>query len=175
MISINNMITGTPTVAGSFLITMSTFNGIGNADTDSFTLVINKAPLTVTASNAARPFGEANPTFTSSYAGFVNGDDAGDLSGAPSLTTTADVSSAPGLYPVVPSTGTLSSGNYAFAFVNGTLTVTSTQTTILSSAPTTATYGNAYSFDVAATGSPTPTVNVSGLPAGLSYSDGKIT
>jgi hypothetical protein len=138
-------------------------------------LVINKAPLTVTAGNAARPYGEANPTFTSSYANFVNGDTVSVLSGAPSLTTTAVVTSAPGLYPIVPSTNTLSAVNYTFAFVNGTLTVTSTQTTILSGAPTTATYGSAYSFDVMVTGLPTPTVNVSGLPAGLSYSGGTIT
>ena len=175
LLSINSTITGTPTVAGSFLITMSTYNGIGNADTDTYTLVISKAPLTVTAENKARPYGEANPAFTSTYAGFVNGDDAGDLNGAPSLTTTANAASAPSLYPIVASTGTLSANNYAFAFVNGTLMVTSTQVLILSGAPTAAMYGNAYTFEVVATGSPTPTMSVSGLPTGLSYSGGTIT
>jgi hypothetical protein len=39
------------------------------------TLTVTKATLTVTADDATRAYGAANPAFTVSYAGFVNSDD----------------------------------------------------------------------------------------------------
>jgi len=86
-------------------------------------LTINPAPLTVTANNASRAVGAANPTFTASYSGFVSGDSASVLSGAPTLTTTATTSSPAGLYPITVAQGTLAAANYTFTFVNGTLSV----------------------------------------------------
>jgi len=83
-----------------------------------------KHTLTVTANNVSRAYGLANPTLTASYSGFVNGDTS--VSGSPSLTTTAVVTSLPGSYPIVASVGTLTSANYTFNFVSGTLTVTFT-------------------------------------------------
>jgi hypothetical protein len=67
--------------------------------------------------------GAANPTFTASYSGFVNGETTAVLSGSPSLTTTAATSSPAGLYPITAALGTLSAANYSFTFVNGTLSV----------------------------------------------------
>ena len=89
---------------------------------------IGKAVLTVTADNKTRAYGDANPTFSASYSGFVNGETlaTSGVTGAPSLTTTAtttsSVSGSP--YPITVTLGTLSSANYSFSFVNGTLTVT---------------------------------------------------
>jgi MBG domain (YGX type) len=37
-------------------------------------LTVNKAALTVTANNASKTYGAANPAFSVSYSGFVNGD-----------------------------------------------------------------------------------------------------
>jgi MBG domain (YGX type)/Bacterial Ig-like domain (group 3)/FG-GAP-like repeat/FG-GAP repeat len=83
------------------------------------------AVLTVTANNAIRAFGAANPSFTSTITGFVNGDtQASATSGAPGLTTWAITSSPAGNYAITAAVGTLSAANYTFLFVNGTLEVT---------------------------------------------------
>jgi hypothetical protein len=104
----------------------------GNTDYKPATLVqrtiaVNKAVLTVTANNASRAYGLANPTFTAGYAGYVNGDTfAKAVTGSPSLTTTAVATSLPGTYAIVASQGSLAAANYSFNFVNGTLTITYT-------------------------------------------------
>jgi hypothetical protein len=86
------------------------------------TLTVTKASLTVTAQNASRQEGEANPSFTVSYSGFVNGENASALGGTLVFSTSANASSPAGSYPIVPSG--LTSANYEISFVNGTLTVT---------------------------------------------------
>jgi len=96
---------------------------------------ITPATLTVSADNRSKPYGLSNPPLTFSYNGFVNGEGAGVLTGAPSLSTSAVTSSPPGQYEITVSAGTLSAANYVFAFVNGTLTVLGPQLspTLLSS------------------------------------------
>jgi hypothetical protein len=59
-------------------------------------LTVTEAPLTVTAKNALTVSGKANPTFTVSYSGFVNGDTPNSLSGTLSFTTPATTSSPAG-------------------------------------------------------------------------------
>lgn len=86
-------------------------------------ITVNPAVLTVTANSTSKATGAANPTFTASYNGFVNGDTSAALSGSPSLTTTATTSSAAGTYTIKAALGTLTAANYAFTFVNGTLSV----------------------------------------------------
>src|SRR5207244_13064529 len=78
---------------------------------------------------ATRKSNESNspkPTITATYTGFKNGDTppVNDLPGSPSLTTTANSASNVGTYTITAALGTLASGNYSLAFVNGTLTVT---------------------------------------------------
>jgi hypothetical protein len=95
---------------------------------------VNQAPLDITAVNVTREQGAPNPTFTyqvgTSAAGAVGGFQNNDtdipsvVSGIPVLTTTATQSSSAGTYAIVPSLGTLTSTNYYFNFINGTLTVT---------------------------------------------------
>jgi hypothetical protein len=89
------------------------------------------ATLTVTADNQSRTYGTNNPALTASYSGFVNGETlaTSDVTGSPSLTTTATTNSAAGSYPIVAAAGTLASVNYNFAFVNGTLQVTGSDKT----------------------------------------------
>jgi hypothetical protein len=87
-------------------------------------LTVTPAVLTVTANDAARVYGAANPTFTYTITGFVNGDGAGVVTGTAGLTTAATPASGPGTYAIVAAQDSLSSANYTFAFVNGTLTVT---------------------------------------------------
>ena len=92
--------------------------------TASVSLVVNKAVLTVAPNAASRTYGAANPAFTSTITGFVNGDSqASAVTGAPDLTTTATTTSPAGSYPITAALGTLAATNYTFTFVNGTLTV----------------------------------------------------
>ena len=86
-------------------------------------LTVSAAALGVTANNTNRLYGAANPAFTVTYSGFLNGDTAGVLSGAPSLITGAKTNSPTGAYTITNTTGTLSATNYVFNFTNGTLTI----------------------------------------------------
>ena len=95
-----------------------------NSATKTATWVVAKAPLTVKANNAAKVYGAANPAFTATYTGFVNGDTASAVAGVPGFSTTATAASGIGSYPVTPSVGTLAAANYVFAtFQPGTLTI----------------------------------------------------
>jgi gliding motility-associated-like protein len=84
-------------------------------------LTINKAILTVTADDKSRNYGIVNPTLTVAYSGFVNGDDATKLTAAPTATTTATATTAPGSYNITVNGGV--SANYSFNYVNGKLTI----------------------------------------------------
>ena len=108
-------------------------------------IVVTQAVLTVTAGNASRAYGAANPSFTDTITGYVNGDTSSAVSGSPSLTTTATSTSAVGTYPITASVGTLAAANYSFTFVAGTLTVTQASTTITCS-PVAITYGTSLSL-----------------------------
>jgi len=85
----------------------------------SFT--VSPAALTATAQDQTRNAGEANPPLTIVYTGFVNGDDASTLAVAPTATTSADLDSPAGTYPITLTGG--SAANYTLTLVNGTLTV----------------------------------------------------
>jgi hypothetical protein len=107
-------------------------------------IVVTPAILTVTANNLSRVVGAANPAFTYTPTGFVNGDTNAIVSGTPSFTTTATATSAVGSYPITITQGTLSAGiNYTLVFVNGTLQITAggATTTTLAAVPVSATYG----------------------------------
>jgi hypothetical protein len=101
--------------AGDYYLTSS------NAST---TADITAAPLTVSADNKSRPYGQPNPPLTASYSGFGTGDNTNVLFGAPNLTTTADTNSPVASYPIFVTAGSLNAANYSFTFTNGILTVT---------------------------------------------------
>jgi subtilisin-like proprotein convertase family protein len=88
------------------------------------TLTVAAAAITVTADIQSRTYGATNPPLTASYTGFINGDTAAVIVGAPLLTVGADTNSPVGSYTITVSTGTLiATTNYAFTLVNGTLNV----------------------------------------------------
>jgi hypothetical protein len=91
--------------------------------------------LTVTANNASRAYGAANPAFTGTVTGAVGSD-----SFTESFTTTATSTSNVGSYPIVPAV-TGPQTNYTITYVNGALTVTGATTTTTLGAPGTASYG----------------------------------
>ncbi|MEY4385506.1 MAG: hypothetical protein RLY20_789 [Verrucomicrobiota bacterium] len=88
---------------------------------NSFTLTVNPAPLTVTANSLSRGYGLTNPILTGSVLGLQAGDNI-----TASFSTTANTNSPLGNYPI---TFTLSDpgaklGLYTVTTNNGTLTVT---------------------------------------------------
>ncbi|UWZ84551.1 FG-GAP-like repeat-containing protein [Occallatibacter riparius] len=87
--------------------------------TGSMTQTVRPPTLTVTASNATRVYGTANPAFTVKVTGALNGDTF--TTGA---ATTATQTSSPGTFNIVPSISGSSISNYNVVKVNGTLTIT---------------------------------------------------
>jgi hypothetical protein len=118
--------------------------------TQSFT--VYPAVLKVTANNLSIAYGQALPSLTYNYSGFVNTDSASVVSGVPALSTAATTASNAGSYPITVSTGTLATTNYSFLYVNGALTIQPASQTInfTTSPPTSAAYAS--TFTVAATG-----------------------
>ncbi len=106
-----------------------------NSDSAPFTALVSPATLSVTANNATKVYGQANPSFTDTITGFVNGDPPSVVSGSANLSTTATPTSRPGNYTITAVQGTLSAANYAFAFVNGALTVLKANPVITWSSP----------------------------------------
>lgn len=117
-------------------ILIATFTPSSAADyssaTATVTLTVNKAVLTVTADSESRVYGAANPALAYTLSGPVTG----SLSGAPSLSTTATSTKAPGIYPItVVSVGTLFASNYTFKVGSGSeLTIKQATTTVSLSA-----------------------------------------
>jgi hypothetical protein len=146
------------------------------APTISRTLTVNKKILTVTADDKSKVYGEANPTLTASYSGFVLGQttlaEAG-IAGSPSLSTLATpgsgISTPTVTYTITAANGGLSSFNYQFVFVNGTLTITPRPITIDVTAGQKKVYGESDPV-FAYTYSPDPRVSGAGLASGDAFS-----
>lgn len=88
---------------------------------------ITKAHLTVTADNKARLEGQSDPTFTATLSGFVAGETLATsdviVGAGAGFTSTDTAASMAGPYSITPSIGNLTSNNYDFSFMDGTLTV----------------------------------------------------
>jgi hypothetical protein len=127
-----------PTQAGSYAVVATVrpnnWNYHGSATS---TLVIQRAPLTVTANHRTKIYGSANPLLTYTISGFVNNETIAVVTGSPGMTTNAVPGSPVGNYPITPAAGTLAASNYLFAtFVNGTLSVTPAALTVTPGANT---------------------------------------
>ncbi|GAB2976917.1 hypothetical protein GCM10027049_09850 [Mucilaginibacter puniceus] len=84
-------------------------------------ITVTPASLTITADSKTKIYGDANPTLTITYQGFVNGESTMQLTTQPVAATTATQASDVGVYPITVSGG--SSPNYTLSYVDGTLTV----------------------------------------------------
>ena len=102
--------------------------------------------LTVTANNATRAYGAANPTFSGTVTGAQNGDTFTET-----FSTTATTTSPVGQYPIVPSVSGNHLSNYTVVIVDGTLTVTATPTTTTLTAPASSTYGTSVTLTATVT------------------------
>jgi hypothetical protein len=96
-------------------------SGATSVNVPTVSSAMSKAPLFVSAADATRVYGAQNPSFVLSYTGFVNGQSETVLTSLPLASTSATVSSPPGIYSIVVSGG--SAANYAFSYVNGELSV----------------------------------------------------
>mgnify|MGYP001548587937 FL=1 len=91
------------------------------------TLGVTPAPLTITAANASKLYGAANPAFGATFSGFVNGDTSAVVSGL-TFSTTAGPTSPIGTYPITPAGA--AAQNYAINFLPGALTIAENLLTI---------------------------------------------
>ena len=99
----------------------------GNANyapaTATDTLTVNKAPLTITATDTSIVYSDSLPPFHVRYDGFVYGQDSSVLTVKPIVTAlAAKPVPDPGRYELLPSGAV--SNNYTFSYVPGALTVT---------------------------------------------------
>ena len=109
------------TNAGIATITIADNAGGDYNVSGSFTFTIAPKALTITADDKNVIYGSAAPTYTFSYSGFVNNEDATALTTAPTATCSYTSTSDVGTYDIVPSGGEAT--NYSFTYENGTLTV----------------------------------------------------
>ena len=92
-----------------------------NVHFESGSLVITKAPLSISAGNYTKKQGDAMPVFKASYAGFKNGEDESVLTKQPVFSCDANEASAPAEYAVTISGA--DAENYAISYEQGRLTV----------------------------------------------------
>jgi hypothetical protein len=126
------------------------------AASSSLSLVVNTAPLMITASAGTMTYGGTPPTITASYVGFVNGDVSTSLTTPPSCSTTATGASTVAGSPYASTCSGAVDANYTISYVNGTVTVSKAPLTVTAS-NTSSTYGST---------PPTPTAGYSGFVNG---------
>ena len=101
-----------------------------NVHFESGSLVITKAPLSISAGNYTKKQGDAMPVFKASYAGFKNGEDESVLTKQPVFSCEANEASAPAEYAVTISGA--DAENYEISYEQGVLTVTGMPKPIIS-------------------------------------------
>ena len=101
-----------------------------NVHFESGSLVITKAPLSISAGNYTKKQGDAMPVFKASYAGFKNGENESVLTKQPVFSCEANEASAPAEYAVTISGA--DAENYDISYEQGVLTVTGMPKPIIS-------------------------------------------
>jgi hypothetical protein len=174
-------LTGTPTVTGTFPITLTATNGIESPATQSFTLTVDAAP-TITSADSTSFVAGSSGTFTVTTTGvpIPSLSESGTL---PSGVTFSDNGNGTGTLAGTPAAGTAGSYPITFGASNGvspaasqsfTLTVDPTPTppTITSADSTSFVAGSSGTFTVTTAGVPTPSLSETGsLPSGVTFSD----
>jgi hypothetical protein len=112
----------------------------------SVSLLVSSAPLTVKASSPSVTYGSAIPVITPSYSGFVNGDGAAVVITTPtcatSYTTATAVNAPP---PTTSCSGGAFSSNYMPNYVNGAVTILqATPTIAIANLQSVAVYGGGF-------------------------------
>ncbi|NOU19195.1 MAG: M6 family metalloprotease domain-containing protein [Bacteroidales bacterium] len=121
--------TTVPTNASTYAV-VATINDANYQGTQSGSLTISKAELTITADNQTKTYGATNPTLTFHYSGFVNSETEAVLSTAPTAITSVDATTVVGTYNGAITVSGAVSNNYTFTYVDGNFTVTKAPLTI---------------------------------------------
>ncbi len=125
-----------PTVGSRALVANYAAQNGFQASTANGTLVVNPAPLTITASSGSMIYGGSVPTITPSFSSFVLGQTAATaLTTQPTCSTTATSASPVASYPSTCSGAV--APNYAITYVAGSVTIgkASSMTAIVSNLP----------------------------------------
>ncbi|MCX6885170.1 MAG: MBG domain-containing protein, partial [Verrucomicrobia bacterium] len=137
--SATRTVSGTPTQAGAFTVQIvAADDGIPSLSvTNSFTLTVNPAPLTVTASAQSKTYGADLALGTTAFStiGLQNGDTVTGVTLAASGIPAGSAALAPvGAYTITPSAATGSSfvaSNYTITYTSGVLTVNPKAATVV--------------------------------------------
>ena len=123
VVSVNNGNIIHITGAGTATITASQAGDGGYlpAADVAITIIVNKAPLSITIVDTVKLQGNPNPAFRFIYSGFVYNETESVLSTPVNVVTTATVNSAPGIYDISPNGA--ASDNYSFTYVDGKMTI----------------------------------------------------
>jgi len=112
---------------------------------DTVNVVVSPAPLTVTAANTNRAYGQANPAFTGTIIGLQNSDNV-----TATYSCSATNSSPVGTYAITPTLVDPGDrlGNYQTNLINGTLTVIASSASVIQSVQQS---GSSFTFTWSAT------------------------
>jgi hypothetical protein len=119
-------------------------------------LTVSQSTITISANSYTRLYGVANPIFQGGITGVENGDTFTET-----FSSSANVPSDPGRYPIVPTAAGANLSNYVVVVQNGTLTVTKAPVVITT---TLSTSSIAYGLNVTMTATIASTT--SGIPTG---------
>ena len=112
-----------------------------NVHFESGSLVITKAPLSISAGNYTKKQGDAMPVFKANYAGFKNGEDESVLTKQPVFSCEANEASAPAEYAVTISGA--DAENYDISYEQGRLTVVEADAVVVRAKSYSRVYGDA--------------------------------
>jgi hypothetical protein len=140
-------ITGTPTAAGDYAISVTVTDGSGNMGTGSVSLIVNPATLSVVVNSVTLTYGGTYPVLGGTVTGLVNGDTTASVGLVYTTTPTTTSTSTPGAYPI---TATITSPNYTLSVTPGMLTITAETSTLSFTPIPSKIYGSA-PFTVSAT------------------------
>ena len=112
-----------------------------NVHFESGSLVITKAPLSISAGNYTKKQGDAMPVFKASYVGFKNGEDESVLTKQPVFSCEANEASAPAEYAVTISGA--DAENYDISYEQGRLTVVEADAVVVRAKSYSRVYGDA--------------------------------
>jgi hypothetical protein len=169
---------GAPTDAGTYTV-VATFDGNGNyyPSFDVTTITIAKAPLMITASDASLTYGDAAPSITPSYDGFVNGEDSSALSAAPTCSTTYTQGSPVSGSPYSTSCDLATADNYEISYTDGSVSVAKAPATVdfANVLPTSAAYHSTFSETGQTSGDGTISLSAGPDPAVCTLAAGTVT
>jgi hypothetical protein len=133
------------TGAGVYTSAITLAGGAANNYTFTYqagNFTINPKELKVIADNKTKTYGDANPALTFGYEGFVNGDDAEDLTTIPMASTTVDALTNAGVYTGAITLAGGAANNYTFTYLAGNLTINPKELKVIADNKT-KTYGDA--------------------------------